>query len=245
MLIPARHISKYWRVTPQTIIHVGAHEGEEFEDYVSLGWGAKRVIWVEALPQKVRVTRERIKGHHRHSVICALAWDTNGDTVDFFETNNGQSSSALRPKDHDVVYPHITVEKTHSLTTQRMDSIPEIRGLGRIDLLNLDIQGSELRALRGLGDIIERVQAIYSEVNLRELYEDCAFLADMDEWLADRGFRRCDWELLEAGWGDALWLREEAIPRGLRVGRSARKRGKVRELQLAHCKGRLFPLRKK
>ena len=85
--------------------------------------------------------------------------------------------------------------------------------------LNLDIQGAELSALRGMGRNISTCLAIYTEVNLRELYKGVPLLEEMDAFLSEKGFVRVDWEIFsQLGWGDALYINQQALP-GFRTGR--------------------------
>lgn len=219
MLISAAKLERYWGVHPDRILHIGAHEAEELAEYQRLGWGTVRVVWVEAMPASVAFLRERLKGLSHHELIDAVAWNVTGDTISFSVASNGESSSALALKDHLVEYPHIVVVQTLTLTTTALAEVVDFDGLGSVDLVNLDIQGAELRALQGIESQLWRVRAIYSEINKRELYEGCALLPEMDVWLRARGFVRVDWELMPTGWGDGLWLRESELPHFVRARR--------------------------
>lgn len=66
----------------------------------------------------------------------------------------------------------------------RLDSYLEGRGIERIDLLKLDVEGSELDALRGLGEHIRRVEVIAGE-----MHESLVDEAEFYGFLADHGFR--------------------------------------------------------
>jgi FkbM family methyltransferase len=224
VLISADRLQTYWNLHPEVLVHIGAHEAEELDDYRRLGWGSTRTIWVEALPGKADHVRSRITDLPQHSVINAVLWDEADQPVEFQETTNGQSSSALQLKDHASVYSEITVKKVWKFTTARASSVIPFAELGRIGLVNIDIQGAELRALKGFGSELDRVDAIYSEVNLRELYRGAALLGELDAWLQQQGFVRVDLELLPAvGWGDGLWLRRELVPPRPALRRAARR----------------------
>lgn len=51
----------------------------------------------------------------------------------------------------------------------RLDALLAEHGIDRIDLLKLDVEGSEILALRGLGALLDRVGAIVAEVHEREI----------------------------------------------------------------------------
>jgi hypothetical protein len=47
MLISPEEISKYFKIHPKYILHVGAHQAEEVLDYEKMGWASKGEIhWV-------------------------------------------------------------------------------------------------------------------------------------------------------------------------------------------------------
>ena len=213
MLISPREISRFWGVRkPLRIIHVGAHAAEELDDYLVLGWGKESTVWLEALPEQVEVVRNKIESIEHHIVIQAVVWDKTGEEVTFSVSNNVESSSALPFADHLEVHPHVSVVRQLRMKTTALRDL-DIWSDGRNTFLNLDIQGAELFALRGMGDRIERCVAIYSEVNLRELYRGAPLIDELDRFLASRGFTRVDQEIYdEYGWGDALYLHSSNLP---------------------------------
>lgn len=212
MLITPSQLSKFWDVSPRTILHVGAHHAEELEAYEACGWGTEQVIWVDALPSAVEATRRRVAGRPNHLVLEAVAWSTSGEQVTFHEASNGQSSSVLDFGTHSTHYPDIHFTKEVTLTTSALGPLLDEVRARQIDFINLDIQGAELEALKGLGARVQEARAIYSEVNVENVYEHCALVADMDDWLAGVGFSRIDTQMTASGWGDALWLRSDETP---------------------------------
>lgn len=208
ILLSVRSLQTWWGIRqPEVIVHVGAHEAEELESYEQNGWGTQVTFWVEAIPEKSEELRQRLSGRENHEVLEAVAWDCSGEFVDFQITNNFQSSSAFDLKDHHVVHPEIHVSRTLRLKTFTLQDLLGPFQLNVIDFLILDIQGSELRALTGLGELLGKTNAIYCEFSTRELYESAPLLNDLDRFLVAHDFRRVDWVIFgESGWGDALYL---------------------------------------
>lgn len=209
MLISVRQLERYWAVRPKGVLHVGAHEAEELADYQAAKWAP--VVWVEGLPDKAAELQKRFRGTVNQSAISAVAWDSDGESLTMWRTNNGQSSSALPLGTHLVEHPQVRVIEELSVQSSRLETLLQ-RTPHRFDFINLDIQGAELRALRGLGDRIRNVRWIYCEVNKKPLYVGAHLVSEIDAYLAQFGFRRVDTYMTAHGWGDALYVRADAVP---------------------------------
>jgi FkbM family methyltransferase len=89
-----------------------------------------------------------------------------------------------------------------------------------IDVLKLDLQGNELRALKGLNDAIATVRVIYIEVWFVAIYEGAPLFAELDTYLRGHGFKLHqlyglvrspkDGQLL---FGDALFVNQSRVGR--------------------------------
>jgi len=81
--------------------------------------------------------------------------------------NPGASSFLNRKKD-----AYNQEQTAEEIQIKRLDNVLVQRGVTKIDLLCLDIQGFELEALRGLGDLLQQVTYIITETPKGEsLYE--------------------------------------------------------------------------
>jgi FkbM family methyltransferase len=242
MLISPRLLNNLYRIKPKGVLHVGAHDGEEQEDYDKYSWGP--VTWVEAMPDKVAQLNHRLK--YPNVVIQACVWDSNNEEMILHEANNGQSTSLFEFGTHESNYPEIEVVKEIKVLTKRLDSLA-IK-FENFDFLNLDIQGAELQALKGLGDKLLSISYIYSEVNREAVYIGCAQVAEIDNYLSSRDFKRIDTIWTKNGWGDAIWVKKDRVPSGISLRRMARKLFTLRQMimmnaELAKKKIKLFKIK--
>jgi hypothetical protein len=76
------------------------------------------------------------------------------------------------------------------------------------NFLNVDVQGYELEVLKGFGDLLQGIDYIYAEVNSNYLYEGCALVGDLDEYLSNYGFTRVLTSMTVHEWGDALYIKK-------------------------------------
>lgn len=196
----------------KTIVHVGAHKGQEAALYER--WGAARVIWVEADPDTARSLRSHLAARSgqgegwlahilrfvptRHQVIEALIGDEDGKPTDFFiYSNDGESSSIFRKAQLDEDR-HANVMETgqvRQLAMRTLDSLLPENGisLDTVDVLTLDVQGAELLCLKGATALLRHIQLLEAEVSQLQWYEGGVLLPELDSWLLSEGFCRRTW----------------------------------------------------
>jgi hypothetical protein len=79
------------------------------------------------------------------------------------------------------------------------------------NFLNLDIQGAELKALIGMGKYLNNIEYIYTEVNNDYIYNNCALITDIDNYLEKFNFVRIETKLTECNWGDAFYIKSNLL----------------------------------
>lgn len=209
MFISVAELSQDWNVSPNGVLHIGAHLAEEAEQYEKFGWVP--AIWVEAQPKLAEQLRLKLSSS-RHKVIEAAIWEESDVKFKLHIASNSQSSSLLNFGSHSKSYPDIKFTSEIEVSTKRLDSLINLNEMP--NFINLDIQGVELPAIKSLGILIEKLDYIYVEVNRKEVYEGCTQVTDLDDYLAIKGFERVmtRWYFRE-GWGDALYVRQSLISR--------------------------------
>lgn len=194
-------------VAMRGVIHVGAHLGTEVPGYRSMG--ARRVLLVEANPLLARGLEERYGRDGDVSIMHCAASDTDG-AVTLHVTSMDQASSILPLKDHRALYPQIEEIGEIAVPARRIDRLVDEAGLSPADfnVMNIDIQGAELKALLGAQRVLGAIEAINLEINFTEMYEGCAQIEEIDAHLGARGFVRVALVTpYSASWGDALYIR--------------------------------------
>lgn len=187
-------------------MHVGAHEAEELAEYLEFGFGKKSpIIWVEAQPRLADKLRQRLNPN-QNKIYEGVAWHQNGEKLTFNITSKSASSSLYDLGEHKNIYPDIKIVEKIEVTTSRLDSI--LSKDDSFELVVLDIQGAESKAITGLGDLINQVNWIYTEVSRKELYKGSTLFNELNSQLDELGFKRVftAWDR-KAGWGDALYAR--------------------------------------
>lgn len=212
MLIPFHHILLKYNLKPKGILHVGAWDGIEMDDYASCG--ITNVVFIEAQKSIFPTLLGRIAPYPNSHAFNYCVSD-KFEEIKFNITNNGQSSSILELGTHKDVHPEVTVNEIAILHTVTINEIflREKLNFDGYDFVNMDIQGAELKALKGMNMIMPHIKAFYLEVNEKELYKGCALIGEIDEYLNQFGFERVETKWASEGnvlgWGDALYIKTE------------------------------------
>lgn len=185
-------------------LHVGAHECEELPFYIKLGLKPQDIIWIDAIPSKVLEMRNKGIPNIYNNVISAK----DDETTIFNVSNNIQSSSILELGTHLHEYPNIFYTNKITQKSITIDSFFKRNSINpsKFNFWNFDIQGAELLALHGAQDSLKYVQALYLEVNEKELYKNCGLINDIDVFLSKYNFKRVITSMTTCGWGDALYV---------------------------------------
>ncbi len=205
MLISLHELLKKYNIKFNGILHVGAHECEELNDYEKY-IGRDKILWVEALPEKVELCKSR---YPNINIENAIVSDRIEDIV-FKVSNNGQSSSILDFGLHSQYHPHVHyITEFNSKTSLLKDILPKYNI--NYNFLNFDIQGAELKALKGMEHYLHNVDYLYTEVNSDYVYKDCALISELDDYLKDFGLVRVETKWTHCKWGDAFYIKSNLL----------------------------------
>ncbi|HLG90826.1 MAG TPA: FkbM family methyltransferase [Candidatus Saccharimonadales bacterium] len=198
-----RNLVAKYSMNIKGVIHIGAHFGEENRLYDVLD--IKNRIFFEPLSSNFSVLNERLKGKFP-TVKKALGNENKKVTMFVEKENKGQSSSILKPVLHLVQYPHIKFGETEIVDMVRLDD----SGIdfAKYNFISIDVQGYELEAFKGAEKTLKHIDYIVSEINRDELYEDCARVEQLVEFLALHGFELVEEAWVGGSWGDGLFIRK-------------------------------------
>jgi FkbM family methyltransferase len=205
MLIPLHILIQKYNIKFKGILHVGAHECEELKDY-ELYITRNKILWVEALSEKVDICKKRFPNINIENAIVSDVVEN----VAFNISNNGQSSSILEFGLHSKYHPNVHyIKKIQGTTTLLQNILPKYDI--EYNFLNFDIQGAELKALKGMEEYLPKVDYLYTEVNNDYVYKNCALISELDEYLQKYGLIRVETKWTDCKWGDAFYIRNTLI----------------------------------
>jgi len=201
MLLDLKELHEKYDLNIKGIIHIGAHQGEEYKTYRQLG--IDNLLFFEPILESYEITRKNVKG----IVINKALGNFNGKTK-MYIASNGASSSLLEPDLHRIQYPNITFDKTIRVNVVRLDDFLEIiLSYTKHNFINIDVQGYELEVFKGAIKTLENIDYIMTEVNRAELYKDCVQLTELDTFLKEHNFNRVETYWAGKTWGDAFYIK--------------------------------------
>lgn len=201
MLIDFEKIEHQYCQSPKIrgILHIGANNAEEKHVYnkcsiYNILWFEGNYLAIPGLIKKVGSTK----------VIQEFLSDERKNELVYLASNNA-STSLLEPGTHIKHHPSISFDASITITTNTLSSIAQTQFLpSEYNFMNLDVQGLELKVLKGYEEHLDKIDYIYTEVNTEYVYKNCALFSEICDYLSCFGFSLKEQKITKHGWGDAF-----------------------------------------
>lgn len=204
MLIDLLKLNEKYKLEIKGVLHIGAHFGQENKVYELLG--IKNRIFFEPLSKNFKRLCENVGD--QFTLVNKALGNFEGTVEMYVESaNSGQSSSILKPSLHLVQYPHITFPNKETVEITKLDNVEFMRQ--DFNFINIDVQGYELEVFKGSEKTLESIDYIMTELNIEELYENCARLDSIKEYLSNFGFKLVETDWSGFTWGDGFFIKEK------------------------------------
>jgi len=204
--IPKSLLLPFLPVAP-VIVDCGANDGSDTADLARLLPEATIHAFepVPAVFEKLRRNTEFSPNVRRHRLALS---DCDGTaTMHLSSGGTDAASSLLPPKESLALNPHIVFEETCEVPCLTLDTWAVSYDCPRVDLLWLDMQGSELSMLKAAPRVLSTVSVIHMEVVQSEVYQGNPLLPDVESWLRLQGFHRKLLAMDASGSGNAVFVR--------------------------------------
>jgi FkbM family methyltransferase len=201
-------LCQHHNITPRGIILVGAYDGKTLKR-LNLPNTVKTLL-IDANPSAVERLQQNFADSPNIQVVQAAIANHN-ETVTLHLTSLESSSSILPWKQYGEIYPNIKEIQQLTLSSRTLDTLLEELNLSPSDfnILILDIQGAELLALEGATQLLNNLDAIYTNVHYQELFEGGALAGEVNQFLTDYQFEIVAEETpYHPAWGEAFYVRQ-------------------------------------
>lgn len=209
MLFDFKELLAKYNIKINGVIHIGAHAGQEDNLYREAQ--ANHVVYFEPHPGSFKKLNKRV-GKKPNTTLINKALGSKKGIVHMHcsKDNGGMSNSLLKPQDHATIYPgivfdHVIHVKVNTLDRELIKFSDNIKK--SFNCIVIDVQGFELEVFKGSIETLKQIEYIFTEANFRHMYESCALVTELDEFLIPFGFTRVETFDTGAGWGDALYIK--------------------------------------
>jgi len=187
------------------ILEIGSRDAIQSIEFSKLFPKAK-IYAFECNPPSIKKCIENVKSYKNIEIVPYAVFNKN-EKMKFYPviTNIGASSLFKLTEQYTIDFK--LCQKEIDVDTIRVDTWAKEKGIDKIDLVWIDLQGAEYEAFDGMGKLLSDVQAIYTEVEYQALYKGIKLFKDILKLLNEKGFSmirnrpiRRDW------WGNAIFL---------------------------------------
>jgi FkbM family methyltransferase len=173
----------------QNIVEVGSHDCTD-AIYLCKKFPGSNVISFECLPSGIEQCEANIASsglQDRIKLIKCAAGSVEGSTK-FYPLMVGNEDTGGASS----IYVHEDHTNIQSITVQmrRIENVLKENKIRTVDLLCIDAQGSELHVLKGMGDMLQDVKYIQTELptGIKGVYQDAPTKPETLQYLNDFGF---------------------------------------------------------
>lgn len=171
------------------IIDIGANRGDFFDEICRIFYKSNiEGILVEPIPECIDILRERFS-KFKNIVIFNNALSDNNCNVKFYVNDFDETSSLLKIKKEipELNSVNTELQRVLDIKTIKLDDILK-NNLRIIDLLKIDVQGTEHKVLDGAVESCKKIKYIWTEVSFKALYEDSSTFYEVYDKLLSLGF---------------------------------------------------------
>ena len=175
------------------ILHLGAHRGTEAEVY---NWFGKNIVWVEALPEIFSHLKMNLMFYKNQIPLLALLSDSDNEEINFNVSNHDGACSSMFKFTDEInkssmwAYRKYKMTKEIKLKSITLDSLLINNQIDpqKYDHWVMDLQGAELKVLKGATNSLKYCKSIYIEVSTKQFYENSVTWTELNKWLNSNGF---------------------------------------------------------
>jgi FkbM family methyltransferase len=169
---------------PHVIFDIGANVGQTAMRYRAIFPNA-RVFSFEPVPETYKKLQMSFADDKLVETI-QVAVSNECSTVPMYIQTGSEQNSLLRPSGD-----WIKTKETITVPTTTVDTFCAERGIDQVDIVKVDVEGSELAVFRGAEEMFRRnaIRNVFVEVYFNPLYSGMPLFSDLDAALKDKGFK--------------------------------------------------------
>ena len=193
------------------ILEIGSRDGAEAVA-LSRYYSNAKIVSFECNPDTYPLLQHSIANHPNISSYQIAISDTEG-MIDFYQSVHGNpGSSSIFKKSGQYDYIENMRQHKIQVPSTTLKTFLDNNHINQVDIIWADLQGAELKAFSGMGDYLNSVKVILTEVEYKAIYENQPLYGDLKEFLESKGFvEQHKTSTCDNFWGDAIFVNEKLI----------------------------------
>jgi len=201
-----------------TILDIGGCEGEESIRYSRI-FPFSSIYIFEPLPKNQKLVAENIIKYKVENVELIPLAVSDEDAISKFYVSSGHPENQLNDSNWDFGNKSSSLlnpEKSNNpdwlefndkidVKTITLNTFLIKNKINEVDFIHMDVQGAELKVLRGAKSYLSKIKAIWLEVSNVELYKNQPFRADIECFMEANNFFLAKSEI-EGNIGDQFYI---------------------------------------
>ncbi len=173
------------KIAPKTIFDVGANQGDYAAQCLELFPDA-RVYCFEPTPAVLNILNGRYANNPRVKIVSGAVTDADAPVT--FNLRGDSVWNSMLASGNSGIAPGVT--QAIEVKGMRLDSFATSESVEQVDLLKLDIQGAEMKALAGAERLLRdgRISVVQMEMNFQNLYAGQADLQSVSKLMFGHGY---------------------------------------------------------
>ena len=195
------------------IFDIGSRDCEQSIEFYN-AFPNSTIYAFECNPNTLDICKKNIEPYSdRITLIEGVVCDYDGiisfypinqqKTITEWNDGNPDASSIFKSNGE---YPYETYIQDKIITNcHRLDSVMDKYCISKVDILWMDLQGAELLALNGLGNHLQNVKYIHTEVSYKEMYSGQVMFGELHNYILSNNFVIKNTLSLEGWFEDAMY----------------------------------------
>lgn len=174
--------------TQINLVDIGAHSGDFTNDILRL-YTVMNGLLAEPIPSLAEKLKNKYSSKG-YSVYPNAFTDRDDDLIDFYINDFAETSSMLRIQTQMEELSDVKTQLVEKVTvrTRTLDSVIKENAFPKIDLLKIDVQGSEHLVLLGAKNALKQTRYVWIELSFKPLYLNSSIYYEIITLMQEQGF---------------------------------------------------------
>jgi FkbM family methyltransferase len=156
-----------------------------------------KIYAFECNPNTINICKNNIKLYNDRIILIEGAVSNYDGDIIFYPINQQKTitswsdgnpgASSIYKSNNTYIY-ETYIQDEISINCHRLDSVMKKYNIPKVDIIWIDLQGAELLAFKSLGNHLENVKYIHTEISHKEIYSGQVMFNELNDFIISNGF---------------------------------------------------------